>query len=159
MLESLFNPLHVLVLLFLALIVLGIPLLFLFLLAQWLDKRLQRRPGVRVSVVAVVIGGITDVVSSSLLAIPAVIYVMVHYNLLHDPHGSTRVASAIHSSAWLYGLQLTIGMGCSVLGGYVAAWIAKHHELLNGSSRRFCAWPSESIRFYWAGTRARRSSR
>jgi hypothetical protein len=32
----------------------------------------------------------------------------------------------------LYGLQLTIGLGCSALGGYVAAWIAKHDELLNG---------------------------
>jgi drug/metabolite transporter (DMT)-like permease len=35
-------------------------------------------------------------------------------------------------SAWLYGLQLTIGLACSVLGGYVAARVAKHDELLNG---------------------------
>jgi len=93
---------------------------------------MQRRPGVRVSIVAVVIGGVTDVVSSSLLAIPVIIYVMIKYDLLHVPNGSAAIASSIHSSAWLCGLQLTIGLGCSALGRYVAAWIAKHDELLNG---------------------------
>ncbi len=29
-------------------------------------------------------------------------------------------------------MQLGIGLACSVLGGYVAAWMAKHDELLNG---------------------------
>ncbi len=132
MLEGLFSPLHLLILLFSALIVFGIPLLLLFLLARWLDKRLKRRPGVRVSILGVVIGGITDVVASSLLAIPLVIYVVVKNDLLHAHKGSAAIASSIHSSAWLYGLQLAIGLGCSVLGGYVAAWIAKHDELLNG---------------------------
>jgi len=132
MLEGLLRPWHLVLLLLVALIVFGIPLLLLFLLARWLDRRLQRQPGVRVSIVGVVIGGITDVVSSSLLAIPVVIYVMVKYDLLHAPNGPAALASSIHSNAWLYGLQLTIGLGCSVLGGYVAAWIAKHDEPLNG---------------------------
>src|ERR1700730_16739332 len=130
--EGLFSPLHLLILLFSALIVFGIPLLLLFLLARWLDKRLQRRPGARVSFVGVVIGGIVDVFASSLLALPLVIYVMVRYELLDAPKGSAAIASSIHSSAWLYGLQLAIGLACSALGGYVAAWIAKHNELLNG---------------------------
>jgi hypothetical protein len=130
--EGFFSPLHLLILLFSALIVFGIPLLLLFLLARWLDKRLQRRPGVRVSFVGVVIGGVTDVVASSLFGVPLVIYMIVKYDLLHAPKGSAEIASSIHSNAWLYGLQLTIGLGCSVLGGYVAAWIAKHDELLNG---------------------------
>jgi hypothetical protein len=132
MLERLFSPLHLLILVLVPLIVFGIPLLIVFLLARWLDKRLQTRPDVRVSIVGIVIGGITDVVSSSLLAIPAVIYVMVKYDLLHVPNAPAAIASSIHSNPWLYGLQLTIGLGCSVLGGYVAAWIAKHDELLNG---------------------------
>ena len=67
-----------------------------------------------------------------ILAMPVVVYVMVKYDLFRTPNGATAIASSIHSSAWLYGLQLTIGLGCSVLGGYVAAWIAKHGELLNG---------------------------
>jgi hypothetical protein len=130
--EGLFSPLHLLLLVLVALVVFGIPLLVVFLLARWLDKRLQSRPGARVSILGVVIGGVTDVVSSSLLAVPVAIYAMVKYDLLHAPDGPAAIASPIRSSAWLYGLQLTIGLGCSVLGGYVAAWIAKHDELLNG---------------------------
>lgn len=140
MLEGLFSPLHLVILVLMALIVFGLPLLIVFLLARWLDRRLQRRPGVRVSILGIVMGGITDVVSSSILAMPVIIYVMVKHDLFHAPNGSAAIASLIHSSAWLYGLQLTIGIGCSVLGGYVAAWIAKHDEPLNGLLSSFlCA--------------------
>jgi hypothetical protein len=127
-----FSPWHLLILVLVALIIFGMPLLALFLLARWLDKRLQSRAGARVSILGVVLGGITDVVSSSVLAMPVIIYVIVKYDLLHAPNGPAAIASSIHSSAWLYGLQLTIGLACSVLGGYVAARIAKHDEQLNG---------------------------
>jgi hypothetical protein len=30
-------------------------------------------------------------------------------------------------------LQLSVGSVCSVLGGYIAAWLSKHDELLNGT--------------------------
>jgi hypothetical protein len=130
--DGLFSTLLLLILLFVPLIIFGIPLLLVFLLTRWLDKRLQGRPGIRVSIISIVIGGITDVVASSVLALPVVIYVMVKYDLLHSAKGAAAIAFSIHSSAWLYGLQLGIGLGCSVLGGYVAAWMAKHDELLNG---------------------------
>jgi hypothetical protein len=51
---------------------------------------------------------------------------------LHSAKNPAAIAATIHSSAWLYGLQLGIGLGGSALGGYVAAWMAKHDELLNG---------------------------
>jgi hypothetical protein len=38
----------------------------------------------------------------------------------------------IHGNVPLYVGQLLVGLACSVLGGYVAAWLAKHDELLNG---------------------------
>jgi putative membrane protein (TIGR04086 family) len=45
-----------------------------------------------------------------------------------------------HATPWLYGTQLLLGLACSVLGGYVAAWLAKHDELLNGGlSSLLCA--------------------
>lgn len=132
MFEGFFSPWHLLILLFVAVIAFGIPLLLVFLLARWLDKRLQSRPGVRVSFVSIVTGGITDVVASSVLALPVVIYVTVKYDLLHSAKGSAAIASSIDSSAWLYGVQLGIGLACSVLGGYVAARMAKRDELLNG---------------------------
>ena len=130
--QGLFGPFHLLLLLFVALIIFGIPLLLVFLLARWLDKRLQRRPGMRVSVIAIVTGGITDTVASTVLALPVIIYVMVKYDFSHSATGPAAIAFSIHSSAWLYGLHLGIGFGCSALGGYVAARMAKHDELLNG---------------------------
>ncbi len=132
MFERFFSPLHLLLLLFVALVIFGIPLLLIFLLARWLDKRLQLQPGIRVSIISIVIGGITDVVASGVLGTPVVIYVMVKYDLLHSAKNPGAIASSIHSLAWLQGLQLGIGLCCSVLGGYVAARMAKHDELLNG---------------------------
>ena len=44
----------------------------------------------------------------------------------------TAVTTAIHANVPLYVAQLLVGLACSVLGGYVAAWLAKHDELLNG---------------------------
>ncbi len=130
MLEGLFNPLHLLLLLSIALLS-STPLLIVFLLARWLDKRPQRRPGVGVSFIGVATGGITDVVASTFLAIPLIIYLVVRYHPSPAPGGSPAVAALMHSSVWMYG-QLAIGLGCSLLGGYVAARIAKHDELLNG---------------------------
>jgi hypothetical protein len=129
--EGFFSPLHILIVLFSALIVLGLPLLAVLLLVRWANKRQQPQPGTRISIPGVLIGGITDVVSSSILGVPLVIYVTVKFDLLNSPRGHD-ITSMIHATPWLYGLQLAIGLGCSVLGGYVAAWIAKHDELLNG---------------------------
>jgi hypothetical protein len=82
-------------------------------------------------------GGITDVVATNILAIPVVVHVMFKFDLWHTSHDPSAVTNAIHASPTLYGLQLLIGFGCSVLGGYVAAWIAKHDELLNGAVSSF----------------------
>jgi hypothetical protein len=124
MLERLFSPLHLLVVLFIALIVFGILLLLVLRLATWLNNKFPRGPGQRVSIAGVVMGGITAVFAASVLALPVLIYLQMK--------GSAAIASAIDSGGWLYWLQLAIGFGCSGLGGYVAAWIAKHDELLNG---------------------------
>jgi len=125
MLKGLFSPLHLLIVLVMALILFVVPLLLVFRLARWLDKRLQLRPGVRVSFVAVALGGITAFVASAILTLPLIIYVMVKYDLLRAPSGPAAAAYSIQSSAWLYG-TVAIGIGCYVVGGYIAARIAKH---------------------------------
>jgi hypothetical protein len=88
----------------------------------------------KVSIKGVLIGGVVDVGSSMILGVPLVIYAMAKSGLLGASRGSVQVspAAAIHASPWLYGVQLSIGLGCSAFGGYVAAWIAKHDEVLNG---------------------------
>ena len=124
MLEKSFGLVHLLILLFFFLIVVGVMLLLVLRLATWLNKKFPRRPEQRLSIAGVVIGGIIDVFASSVLAVPVVIYLQTK--------GSAAIAAAIHSSGWLYWLQVAIGFGGSALGGYIAAWIANHDELLNG---------------------------
>jgi hypothetical protein len=53
-----------------------------------------------------------------------------------DQIGAT-ITAAIHGNMPLYLGQLLVGLACSVLGGYVAAWLAKHDELLNGALSSF----------------------
>jgi hypothetical protein len=43
----------------------------------------------------------------------------------------------IHTGLGLRAAQLLLGGLCSVLGGFHAAWIAKHHEILNGAASSF----------------------
>jgi hypothetical protein len=88
----------------------------------------------KASAKGVLLGGITDVVSTNILAIPLVIYVMVKFDLVNSSkeQAQAHVIDLIHASPSLFATQLVIGVGCSMLGGYVAARIAKRDELLNG---------------------------
>jgi FixJ family two-component response regulator len=75
---------------------------------------------VKVSLKGVLIGGIVDVVSSSLMGIPLAVYALSKVDVAHTPKeqlGSAIVAVS-HETPWLYGTQLLIGLACSVLGGY-----------------------------------------
>src|SRR5689334_16975759 len=87
-----------------------------------------------VSVLAIVVGGVCDVVLSGLLGAGLVLYVMFSRGLPRLPKEqlqSTLIAM-IHSTPGLYITQLAIGLGCSILGGFIAASIAKHRRVLNG---------------------------
>lgn len=88
----------------------------------------------KVSVKGVLIGSIVDVGGSVVLGLPFAIYAMSKIDLSSTPSAQTSAAvtAAIHRNVPLYVGQLFIGLACSVLGGYVAAWLAKHDELLNG---------------------------
>jgi len=89
----------------------------------------------KISVKGVLIGGIVDIVSSVVLGLPFALYTALKVDLSHAPNSqaSTAVTAAIHGNVPLYAAQLLVGLACSVLGGYVAAWLAKHDELLNGA--------------------------
>lgn len=89
----------------------------------------------RVSILGVAVGGIVDVVLSVLLGLPLALYSTLKLSPSQrmGPHASEAVSTAIHSNLWLYCAQLVIGLACSLLGGYVAAAIAKRHERFNGT--------------------------
>jgi len=92
-----------------------------------------------VSIKGVVIGGIVDIVTSMVSGVPFAIYAMSKIGLAGLPKdkGNLAVTAAMSGNIPLYLGQLLVGMCCSVLGGYVAARLAKHDELLNGALSAF----------------------
>lgn len=93
----------------------------------------------KISLKGVLIGGIVDVLSSSLLGVPLAIYAVSKIDLAHTPKEQlgSAISAVSHATPWLYGAQLLLGLACSVLGGHVAAWLAKHDELVNGALSSF----------------------
>jgi hypothetical protein len=87
----------------------------------------------KISVKGVMVGGVTDIVATVVLTIPLIVY-LIATELTGTPKDPLQAAimAAIRANPFLYGLQSLIGLACSVLGGYVAARVAKHDELLNG---------------------------
>jgi uncharacterized membrane protein YfcA len=89
---------------------------------------------VKISFKGVLIGGIVDISSSFLMGLPLAIYAVSKVDLAHTQKDQLGPAiTAVTHTPWLYGTQLLLGLIGSVLGGYVAAWVAKHDELLNGA--------------------------
>jgi len=86
---------------------------------------------VTVSLKGVLIGSITDILSSSLSGVPLAIYAASKVDLANTPKDQLghAIAAVSRATRWLYGTQFLLGLTCSVLGGYVAAWLAKHDEL------------------------------
>ena len=94
----------------------------------------------KLSFKGVLVGGITDIVASNLLAIPIIVYLMLtKIDLAHLPSNqiTPAITAALHANGPLFTLGTLLGMGCSILGGYVGARLAKHDELLNGALTSF----------------------
>ncbi len=93
----------------------------------------------KISAMGVLIGAVTDIVTTNLFTLPIAVYLMVAGGMLNVPKGQQQAAmlEALHANVVLYAAMMLVGCGCSVLGGYIAAWIAKHDELLNGALSSF----------------------
>jgi len=93
----------------------------------------------KVSVKGVVVGGIVDVVASLVLDMPFGFYAALHVDLSNVPKArmESTINAATQANIPLYVTELLIGLACSVLGGYVAARLAKQDELLNGALSSF----------------------
>ncbi|HEY0797661.1 MAG TPA: hypothetical protein VGD50_00855 [Candidatus Baltobacteraceae bacterium] len=93
----------------------------------------------KVSSKGVVLGAITDIVATNLLTIPIMIYAVTKIDIAHTPKDqlAAQLTATIHGDPFIYGVSLFAGVACSILGGYVAAWLAKHDELLNRALSSF----------------------
>jgi CHASE2 domain-containing sensor protein len=89
----------------------------------------------KVSIFGVLVGGVVDVVSTVVTGLPFSLYVALKVDPAQrvGPHASQAVSAALHANVPLRVAGLLVGLLCSVLGGYVAATIAKRYERLNGT--------------------------
>ena len=92
-----------------------------------------------VSIVGVLVGSVIDVLTSIVLGLPFGLYALSKVDLAHTPKDQIQsaIAAAMHGNAVLYLAQLFVGLACSILGGFIAAFIAKRMELLKGALSSF----------------------
>jgi hypothetical protein len=85
----------------------------------------------RISLKGVTIGNIADIVSTNIVVLPVIMYV------LQSSAPSARAAGSatqvLMASGTFRVWSSILGALCSVLGGYISARIAKHDEILNGA--------------------------
>jgi hypothetical protein len=107
----------------------------------------QGAPMSRMSFKAVAIGGVADIVTTNILAIPLMAYVVVRVDAIHLPKDQLQAAlmGAINASPALLATQIVVGLAASAFGGCLAGRIAKHDEALNGA---LSAWLCIAIGVY-----------
>jgi Kef-type K+ transport system membrane component KefB len=79
----------------------------------------------RISIKGVAIGNLIDVALEYLVGIPIGVFMLMRGYPIDKP--------ALLDNGSFFAAAVVLGSLCSILGGYVAARIAKHDEILNGA--------------------------
>jgi hypothetical protein len=88
----------------------------------------------RISLKGVAIGNIADIISTNVILLPVIVYIVASSTSGSLPdHGAGSSAEILRGSTPFLVSSSVLGGICSVLGGYVSARIAKHDQVLNGS--------------------------
>ncbi len=87
----------------------------------------------------IILGALVDVGGSNVWGIIAVTYIVMHYQMYRLPAAqmSSKMQYFLLHDSLIFTLNLIIGSAFSVLGGYVAARIAKQNKLLNATLSSF----------------------
>lgn len=95
----------------------------------------------RISFKAVWIGAVTDMVSSTVSGALIAIAFVVILHITRTPNDPLDwvLLKPENQNSLLYGIQVIVGAVCSILAGFVAAWVAQHDELLNGALSSFAS--------------------
>jgi MFS family permease len=93
----------------------------------------------KLSLAAITVGGIVDIVATTALAIPLLVYAAIESGLSSLPPAeqTDALAQAMQASSGLQIAGWALGVLASVLGGYVAARIARRDEVLHGALSAF----------------------
>ena len=89
----------------------------------------------KISIVGVLIGGVVDIVSTNIFSFPLLMFVMftqINFLGMSQEELTNALTQTIYGNWIIFTIQFMIGCFCSFLGGYIAALIAKHDELING---------------------------
>jgi len=88
---------------------------------------------IRISIKAVAAGAAADVIGWIILASILFTYLAIGHGMseARPEVAAPMINNIIHKSPLLFGIQTTIGLVCSIIGGYVAARIAGGDEVEN----------------------------
>jgi hypothetical protein len=91
------------------------------------------------SLIGVLVGGVTNIVAANLLGVPIAAYIMTMTGVLGLPTTERKAIylAVLHANPPLFALSLATWGFCSILGGYVAARIARNNEVVVGA---FSSW-------------------
>lgn len=89
----------------------------------------------RISFKGVIVGGIVDIGATNVVTIPLIAIVAMQVNIAEIPKAEQTqlLMSTMRNSPSFFLAGILLGSLCSVLGGYVAARIAKSDALLNAA--------------------------
>jgi hypothetical protein len=92
-----------------------------------------------ISFKGVILGSITDIASSNVCAIPAILYVVnfVHSSGVPSEKLAATALQVLNENQLFHAYYIVTGSLCSILGGYIAARISKHDEILNAALASF----------------------
>jgi hypothetical protein len=93
----------------------------------------------KISFKGVLIGALADIVGVNLWILIVSIYIVEKYQLLTLPSGeiATQLTAHFSQDSTVASLSIIVGFSFTAAGGYIAALVAKHDELLNGTLASF----------------------
>jgi len=92
----------------------------------------------KISFKGVIIGAVVDVVGTNLWVFAVVGYLVIKYRLYALPSGQQiNELHRLYADPAVRAVNTIVGVGFSIVGGYLAARIAGHHERLNGALSAF----------------------
>ena len=93
----------------------------------------------RLSLKAIAVGGVVDIVATNIATLPVYVGILTSKGVIGATEAQTTrvIQSSLDTSPTLYTSMMLLGSLCSILGGWVAARIAKRDELLHGALSPF----------------------
>lgn len=90
----------------------------------------------RLAIRSIIVGGLIDVFASNFFGTISQVGVLMILSIRHTSLEAAPAATKtiVDGSALFFAGQLVIGGLCSLLGGYLAARLARHDERINGAA-------------------------